>query len=135
MHSQNYTNCFAPLLFELLSFFVLQGIICSSDMVVPPAVLPANCQQTGTPSGFSVYATMRPGAGGPRSEMIPEFVPPPPPMFESSNNINSGNNHANPERPPGPKPPLPPGKPDKILVVGKGGKAPGKGEKKRESTV
>ncbi len=66
-----------------------------------------------------MYATMRPpmpsNSAGRAGEMFPEFVPPPPPMFEGQPL----------------KPPVPPGKPDKS----KTGKPPGKGEKKRESTV
>ena len=78
---------------------------------------------SGNPKSFPMYATMRhtphthptgPTPGG--GELFPEFVPPPPPMFEA-----------------GAKPPLPPGKPDKIVCKNPpGGK---KGEKKRESTV
>ena len=79
----------------------------------------------GKHGNFHMYATMRPpppprigstlvNASG---DMFPEFVPPPPPMFEGQ---------------PGGlplKPPPPPGKPDKLKQGSK------KGEKKRESTV
>ena len=78
---------------------------------------------SGNSKSYPMYATMRhppaphahatvSGSGG---ELFPEFVPPPPPMFEA-----------------GAKPPLPPGKPDKIVCKNPPGK---KGEKKRESTV
>ena len=77
----------------------------------------------------TMYATMQRGGPqihhrmGPTGDLIPDFVPPPPPMFE--NGVKPGL--------PNIKPPLPPGKPDKISVKGK---IPGaKGEKKRESTV
>ena len=87
--------------------------------------------------GPAMYATMRhqPQGGAAlriaaaQGELIPEFVPPPPPMFE---------NGCGGIKPPAGviKPPLPPGKPDKITVtVAKGKPLGAKGEKKRESTV
>ena len=74
----------------------------------------------------TMYATMRTPhhrIGG--DITIPDFVPPPPPMFE--NGVSGA-------KPPI-KPPLPPGKPEKIAVVAKGKLLGSKGEKKRESTV
>ena len=81
-----------------------------------------------------MYATMQRGGPqihhrmGPTGDLIPDFVPPPPPMFE--NGVGK----------PGPgtglpniKPPLPPGKLDKISVKRKIPRT--KGEKKRKSTV
>ena len=83
---------------------------------------------------MSMYATMQRGPQlhhrmGPTGDLIPDFVPPPPPMFENG----VGGKPGQLGLPINIKPPLPPGKPDKISVKGK---IPGtKGEKKRESTV
>ena len=79
----------------------------------------------GKHGNFHMYATMRPPPP-PRigstlvnapGDMFPEFVPPPPPMFEGQPL----------------KPPPPPGKPDKLKIGNPAGTK--KGEKKRESTV
>ena len=91
------------------------------------------------PHHLNMYATLRPGQhsraigttvgiGGDTSA-IPDFMPPPPPMFETGPAVECGGGvEAVAVRPPvAPKPKVTGGK------HGKSGKTPG--EKKRESTV
>ena len=115
---------------------VLQASEALKHQTQPPMVVAVPQD----PQFGAMYATMRhqPTPAGAlriaaQGELIPEFVPPPPPMFE---------NGCGGPKPPGGqpggviKPPLPPGKPDKITVtVAKGKPLGAKGEKKRESTV
>ena len=104
-------------LYRPFMLIVLQASEALKHQPQPPMVVAVPQD----PQFGAMYATMRHQPAGAlriaaQGELIPEFVPPPPPMFEGQPL----------------KPPLPPGKPEKIISK----KPPGsKGEKKRESTV